>query len=185
MSKHIDKILKDKVKQPPQENKQAEPEILEKEEEIGNELLDKIAELEDKLLRNVAEMDNLRKRTSKEMDDMKKYSISSFAKDLIDAVENMHRALDSIDQEKLASDPSFKNIYDGVHMTKLSMMSVLEKHGVKRIFPANQLFDHNHHQAIGQSEDSGLESGYVAQVVQAGYTLSDRLLRPALVIVAK
>jgi molecular chaperone GrpE len=184
MSKHIDKILKNKADPVEQPDNKEEPKTVEK-EDLQNELLAKVESLQDKLLRNIAEMENVRKRASKEIEEMKKYSVSSLVKDLIDVSENIHRALESIDQEKLSSDPAFKSIYDGIDMTKSSMMSILEKYGVKRIFPANEPFDHNHHQAIGQSEDSGLESGYVAQVVQAGYILRDRLLRPALVIVAK
>jgi len=160
---------------------------VEQEQEVSEDsaLPDKIMELEDKLLRNIADMDNLRKRTAKELDDARKYAIASMVKDLIDTVENMHRAIESIDKAALNSDPIAKNIYDGVEMTRASMMSVLAKHGVKRISPLGEEFNHNHHQAIGQAEAEGCASGSVAQVVQAGYILEDRLLRPALVMVAK
>lgn len=178
MGKHEDK--KQKLK-----TEEISPEVAEQQPAIDNSVVDKIAELEDRLLRNVAEMDNLRKRTAKELDDARKYSVASMVKDLIDTVENMHRAIESIDQTSLNNDPIAKSIYDGVEMTKTSMMSALVKHGVKRISPLGEEFDHNNHQAIGQIETTDYPAGSVAQVVQAGYILGDRLLRPALVMVAK
>lgn len=179
---------KDKNKTPEPIKQDEQQENLSPKEQAENPetlFLDKIADLEDKLLRNIAEMDNLRKRVAKELDDARKYSIASLVKDLIDTVENMHRAIESIDKAELNNDPLVKSIYDGVEMTMTSMMGAITKHGVKRINPLGEDFDHNNHQAIGQIETTEHPSGSVAQVIQAGYVLGDRLLRPALVMVAK
>ncbi len=150
-----------------------------------SDLIEKVAELEDRLLRNVADMDNLRKRTIKEMEDIKKYSITSLVKDLIDTLENTYRAIDSLDKVSINNDQVAQSILSGIEMIRDSMLSVLTKHGVKRNFPLGEVFDHNLHQAIGHQESSEFESGTVSQVIQAGYTLDDRLLRPAMVMIAK
>jgi molecular chaperone GrpE len=144
------------------------------------------AELKDKLLRALAEMENLRRRTEREVTDARQYGISSFARDILTVADNMHRAMHALDEElREKSDASVKALLDGVELTERELLSVLEKHGVKKLDPVGQKFDPNLHQAMYEVADSDAPPGTVAQVIQAGYVIGDRVLRPALVAVAK
>jgi molecular chaperone GrpE len=145
-----------------------------------------LADTKDRLLRTLAEMENLRKRTEREVADARAYGISAFARDILTVADNMHRAMAALDDELRAkADTSLKALLDGVELTERELLNVLEKHGVKRIDPLGQKFDPNRHQAMYEIEDASVPAGSVLQVVQAGYLIGERVLRPALVAVSK
>ena len=145
-----------------------------------------LAECKDRLLRTLADMDNMRKRTEREIADARVYGISNFARDILGVADNMHRAMAALDDELRAkADEPTKVLLEGVELTERELMNVLEKHGVKRIEPLGQKFDPNRHQAMYEIEDASVPAGSVIQVMQAGYLIGDRMLRPALVAVAK
>jgi molecular chaperone GrpE len=148
--------------------------------------LEAAAEFKDKLLRTLAEMENLRKRTDREIAEARVYGVTGFARDVLAVADNMHRALATIDEElHVASDPKLKALIEGVELTERELLKVLEKHGVKKFSPEGEKFDPNVHQAMYEVPTSELPPGHVAQVIQAGYMLGDRVLRPALVGVSK
>src|ERR1700760_3133751 len=144
------------------------------------------AESRDKMLRTLAEMENLRKRTSREVADARTYGISGFARDVLDIADNLQRALDAVPAEaRSAADPGLKALIEGVELTERSLHNALEKNGVRKFDPAGEKFDPNVHQAMYEVPDPSVPPGTIAQVVQAGYMIGDRVLRPALVGVAK
>jgi len=148
--------------------------------------LEAAADFKDKLLRTLAEMENLRKRTEREVADARVYGVTGFARDVLAVADNMHRALGAVGPEQREqADPKVKALIEGVELTERELMKVLEKYGVTKFSPAGEKFDPNVHQAMYEVKDSDLPSGSVAQVIQAGYMLGDRVLRPALVGVAK
>lgn len=138
-----------------------------------------------KVLVLAAEVDNLRKRHTKEIEDAHKFAVSNFAKDMIEVLENLYRAEESIDTNQLDSNPTIKQIFSGVELTKKTLTDAFEKNGLTRIFPEGEKFNHDLHQAITQVDSEKHQTGDIVQVIQAGYVLKDRLLRPALVAVAK
>src|SRR3954447_11475773 len=145
-----------------------------------------LAEARDRLLRTLADMDNMRKRTEREVADAKVYGVSSFARDILGVADNMHRAMQALDDELRAkADDSMKALLDGVELTERELMNVLDKHGVKKLEPQGQKFDPNRHQAMFEVEDASVPNGTVVQVMQAGYLIGERVLRPALVAVSK
>jgi len=145
-----------------------------------------LAESKDRLLRTLAEMENLRKRTERDIADARNYGISAFARDILNVADNMHRALHALDEELRAkADSGIKALLDGVELTERELMNALEKHGVKKIDPLGQKFDPNRHQAMYEVEDASVPNGSVVQVVQAGYLIGERVLRPAMVAVSK
>ena len=145
-----------------------------------------LADYKDRLLRTLADMENMRKRTEREVADSRVYGISAFARDILGVADNMHRAMQALDDElRVNADEQVKALLDGVELTERELMNVLEKHGVKRIEPLNQKFDPNRHQAMFEVEDASVPSGTVIQVMQAGYLIGERVLRPALVAVSK
>jgi molecular chaperone GrpE len=145
-----------------------------------------LADMKDRLLRALADMENMRKRTDREVADARAYGISSFARDILGVADNMHRAMQALDDElRSKADDAMKALLDGVELTERELMNVLEKHGVKRLDPQGQKFDPNRHQAMFEMEDPSVPSGTVVQVMQAGYTIGERVLRPALVAVSK
>ena len=156
-------------------------------EPVPSTALDReLADTKDRLLRTLAEMENMRKRTEREVADSRVYGITAFARDILTVADNMHRAMQALDDElRTKADSGVKALLDGVELTERELMNVLEKHGVKRIEPLGQKFDPNRHQAMYEVEDPSVPSGTIVQVVQAGYLLGDRVLRPALVAVAK
>jgi molecular chaperone GrpE len=138
------------------------------------------------MLRTLAEMENLRKRTAREVSDARAYAISGFARDVLDIADNMQRALDAVPAEaRAAADPGLKALIEGVELTERSLHNALEKHGVRKFDPSGEKFDPNVHQAMYEVPDSSIPAGMIAQVIQAGYMIGDRVLRPALVGVAK
>lgn len=145
-----------------------------------------LADTKDRLLRTLAEMENLRKRTEREVSDARMYGISAFARDVLTVADSMHLALEALDKElREKADTGVKALLDGVELTERALLNALEKHGVKRIDPQGQKFDPNRHQAMYEAENPAVPAGHVAQVVQAGYLIGDRVLRPALVAVSK
>jgi molecular chaperone GrpE len=144
------------------------------------------AEYKDKLLRVLAEMENLRRRTEREIADTRAYGISAFARDILAVADNMDRALQALDAElREKADASIKALLDGVELTERELHKVLEKHGVKKFEPMGEKFDPNLHQAMFEVPDPSRPAGTVAQVVQPGYMIGERILRPALVAIAK
>ena len=144
------------------------------------------AEAEDKLIRLAAEMDNLRKRTARDVSEARDYSIAAFAREMLAVSDNLRRALDAVPEEtRQAADPVFTALIEGVELTERSMLQGLEKHGVKRISPTDERFDPNFHQAMFEVEDPDKPANTVSQVVQDGYVIGERVLRPALVGVSK
>jgi molecular chaperone GrpE len=144
------------------------------------------AESRDKMLRTLAEMENLRKRTQKEIADGKTYAISNFAREVLDIADSLQRALDAVPADtRAAADPGLKALIEGVELTERSLHNTLEKNGVKKFDPAGEKFDPNFQQAMYEVPDSSVPAGTVVQVVQAGYTIGERVLRPALVAVSK
>jgi molecular chaperone GrpE len=131
-------------------------------------------------------MENLRKRTEREVADARVYGVSAFARDVLTVADSMHLALEALDKElREKSDASVQALLDGVELTERALLNALEKHGVKRIEPLGQKFDPNKHQAMYETENATVPAGHVAQVMQAGYLIGDRVLRPALVAVSK
>ncbi|HET9715926.1 MAG TPA: nucleotide exchange factor GrpE [Pseudolabrys sp.] len=144
------------------------------------------AEFKDKLLRTLAEMENLRKRTEREVTDARLYGIASFARDVLGIADNMHRALEAIGPElRESGDAKVKALIEGVELTERELLKVLEKYGVRKFSPQGEKFDPNFHQAMYEVPTADQPSGQVAQVIQAGYMISDRVLRPALVGVSR
>lgn len=148
------------------------------------ELKNKNSELNDKILRLAAELENTRRRAKEDLEKSAKFAISNFATDLTTVTEHLFLACNHAPKEEIEKNPNFKNFADAVGMTKNELLKVLEKNKVKRIYPLNEKFDHNFHEAISQIE-SDAEEGTVVNVIQAGYSIADRLIRPALVTVAK
>jgi molecular chaperone GrpE len=144
------------------------------------------AELKDKVLRTLAEMENLRRRTEREVGDARTYGIAGFARDVLGIADNMQRALDAAQQELSGStDPGVKTLLEGVELTERELLKALEKNGVKRFDPQGEKFDPNLHQAMYEVPDASVPSGMVMQVIQPGYMIGERMLRPALVAVSK
>ena len=143
------------------------------------------AELKDRLLRAMAEMENVRRRTEREKQDTARYAISNFARDVLTIGDNLKRAIDHVPAEAAAEDPALKSFLEGVELTERELLNMLERHGVTRIEPAGQRFDPNCHQAMYEVPDLDVPEGTVVEVMQAGYMIGDRCLRPALVAVSK
>ncbi len=158
----------------------------EPEEGPAEALARETADARDKMLRTLAEMENLRKRTAREVADARAYGISGFARDVLDIADNLQRALDAVPPEaRDAAEPGLKALIEGVELTERSLLNALEKNGVRKFDPAGEKFDPNFQQAMYEVPDSSVPSGTVVQVVQAGYMIGDRILRPALVGVSK
>jgi molecular chaperone GrpE len=144
------------------------------------------AELRDRFMRLAAEMDNLRRRTERDVKDAKAYAVSGFARDMLAVSDNLRRALDVIPAEtRGAADATLTTLLEGVEMTERAMLSALDRHGVKKIDAEGQKFDPNFHQAMFEIPNPAVPNNTVVQVVQAGFTIGDRVLRPAMVGVAK
>ena len=143
-------------------------------------------ELRDRYLRLAAEMDNLRRRTERDVKDAKSYSVASFARAMLAVAANLRRTLEAIPAEARAgADAGLQTLIEGVEMTERSMLSALERHGVRQIEPIGQKFDPNFHQAMFEVPNSEVPNNTVVQVVQAGFVIGERVLRPAMVGVAK
>lgn len=144
------------------------------------------ADMKERLLRLAADMENLRKRTQREVSDAKTFAIAGFARDMLGVTDNLRRALEAVtDEQREAADSTLKNLLEGVELTEKSMLSAMERHGVKQLTPEGDRFDPNFHQAMFEVPNPDVPSGTVVQVVQAGYSIGERVLRPAMVGVAK
>ena len=179
--------MSDNTQQPPDETVQPDdPSTPVAAPKPSTSLDRELADMKDRLLRTLAEMENLRKRTEREVADARLYGISAFARDVLTVADNMHLALEALDTElREKADSGVKALLDGVELTERALLNALEKHGVKRIEPIGQKFDPNRHQAMYETDDASVPAGHVAQVIQAGYLIGDRVLRPALVAVSK
>jgi molecular chaperone GrpE len=143
------------------------------------------ARLKDQLLRALAEVENTRRRGEREREDVARYAISGFARDILTVADNLRRALDNIPAHAREKDEMLNTLAVGVEATERDLLAAFERHGLKKIEPLGEKFDHNFHQAMFEVPDTGKPPGTVVQVMQAGYVLNGRLLRPALVGVAK
>lgn len=147
---------------------------------------EEVQELKDRLLRTLAEMENLRARTQREIEEVRKFAVTGFARDLLEVGDNLGRALASVPAEARAQSEFMTNLVQGVEMTERSLRTALEKHQIRRVSPQRgERFDHKLHQAMFEVPSADLPPGSIAEVIQDGYVLADRLLRPALVGVAK
>jgi molecular chaperone GrpE len=155
--------------------------------ELVETLARESAEYKDKALRTLAEMENLRRRTEREVADSRTYGIASFARDILAVADNMDRSLQALDAElRETANAGVKALLDGVELTERELHKVLEKHGVRKFEPQlGEKFDPNLHQAMYEVPNPSLPTGSVAQVVQSGYMIGERMLRPALVAVSK
>lgn len=143
-------------------------------------------ELKNQLLRLAADIDNLRKRSAKQIDEAGKFAVNSFAKDLIEVLENLYLATQNIPAEILEESHPLYSLFKGVEITKNTLIKVFEKHGIKRISPEKgEAFDHNIHQAVSQIEHTEFVENAIIEVMRSGYILHDRLITPAIVVVAK
>jgi molecular chaperone GrpE len=143
------------------------------------------ADMRDRLLRTMADMENLRRRTEREKNDTARYAISNFARDVLTVGDNLRRTIEHVPADAASQDPALKSFLDGVEITERELLNVLERHGVTRIDPKGQRFDPNCHQAMYEAQDPSVPEGTVVDVMQSGYVIGDRCLRPALVAVAK
>ncbi|WP_019219205.1 nucleotide exchange factor GrpE [Bartonella florencae] len=142
-------------------------------------------ELKDQLLRLAADMENLRRRTARDVADARTYSIANFARDMLSVSDNLNRALEAIPEGAKENDAGLKTLAEGVEMTERAMIAALERHGVQKIHPEGQKFDPHFHQAMFEIPNTDVPDNTVQQVVQAGYIIGERVLRPAIVGVAK
>ncbi|MGB3718917.1 MAG: nucleotide exchange factor GrpE [Proteobacteria bacterium] len=149
------------------------------------ELEAQIADLTDRLLRAHAEMDNIRKRAEREKADITKYAITKFAGDVAVLSDNFQRALSAVPQHAIEQDSTLKALVEGVSMMEREFLNVLERHGVKRIDPLGQPFNPHFHDAVMEQQNPEVPNGTIVQVFQPGYMIEDRVIRPAMVVVAK
>ncbi|NIX75991.1 nucleotide exchange factor GrpE [Microvirga terricola] len=144
------------------------------------------ADLKDKILRVMAEMENLRRRSERETADARTYGVANFARDMLNVADNIRRALESIPAEAFSgAEGAFKGLIEGIELTERDFLKTMERHGVKKLDPQGQKFDPHLHQAMFEVPNPEVPNGTVVQVVQSGYVIGDRVLRPALVGVAK
>jgi molecular chaperone GrpE len=153
-------------------------------EDLIIKLNEEISSLKDQRLRAIAELENFRKRAEKDQSDALKYGISNFAKEIINIRDNIERAQSSISDEA-KNNEAIKSVIEGIDLIAQSVVSTFEKIGIKKIESLNEKFDHNLHQAMMEMENDELEPGTIVQELIPGYTLHDRLLRPAMVGVSK
>jgi len=133
---------------------------------------EQIAKLKDQLLRALAEAENMRRRSKREIEDARKYAVANFARDVLTVADNLRRALDAVPSE-------------GVGLTERELLSMMERHGIRKVNPMGEKFDPNLHQAMFEADTPGADPGTVIEVAQAGFVIGERLLRPAMVGVAK
>ena len=170
-------VMEEEAKEEPKENEE-DQNIEQKSEEDSPEISkeDQIKDLEDKLLRSAAEIENIRKRAEKERSEAYKIGISIFVKDFVPVLDNIQRALESI---KTAEEINYVSFIEGISATETDITSLLEKHGIKQINPLNEKFDPLFHEALFETPSEDQESGIVTQVIDLGYILDKRLIRPA------
>lgn len=138
-------------------------------------------ELKERALRLAAEMENLRRRTMREVQDARSYAVSNFARDMLSVSDNLRRALDAVPAGSKAGNPGLASLVEGVEMTERTMLSTLERHGVKKLSPEGEKFDPNFHEAMFKVPNPDKPADTIVQVVQPGYSIGERVLRPAMV----
>jgi molecular chaperone GrpE len=144
-----------------------------------------IADLTDRLLRAHAEMDNIRKRADRDREETAKYAITKFARDVVTVADNFERAIQAVPAGAADEDGALKSLVEGVSMTEREFLNVLERHGVKRLHPKGEAFNPHQHQAMMEMQNPDVAPGTILEVFQPGYVIEDRVLRPAMVVVAK
>ena len=149
------------------------------------ELEGEVAALKDQLLRALAETENTRRRAERDREEAAKYGVAGFARDMLNVADNLARAIEAVPAEAREEDARLQSLSEGVEMTMRELATALERHGIKRIDPTGEPFDHNFHQAMFEVDDAEQTPGTVATVLQPGYVIHDRLLRPAMVGVVK
>jgi molecular chaperone GrpE len=168
-----------------EQNINIEEQLIDKKLKVSS-IIEENEKLKEQMLYFVAENENFRKRSAKQIEDAGKFAVNKFAKDLIEVLENLYLATANISDDLLKKDEAVNAIFQGVEMTKATMLSVFAKNGIKRIFPeVGEAFDHNVHEAVSYIEQEGFEDNSIVDVMRAGYLLHDRLLKPAVVILAK
>jgi molecular chaperone GrpE len=142
--------------------------------------------LKDRLLRTLADMENLRRRGEKDIADARTYAMTNFARDMVNVADNLRRAIESVPADaRQAVEGVLKSVLEGIELTERDLVNTLERHGIKKLDPVGQKFDPNFHQAMMEMQDTTVPSGTVTQVIQTGFAIGERVLRPALVGVAK
>ena len=179
-----------KGERPEEQASRAEGEAPEEAEPLSEEdrlaaLETELAETKDRMLRAMADVENTRRRASRETEEARKYAVTGFARELLEVADNLSRALDSVPDDARRNE-QVKPLVEGVELTQKSFAACFEKHKITKVEPAvGDRFDHNQHQAMFEVETADHAPGLVVQVMQVGYVIADRLLRPALVGVAK
>ncbi len=180
MAKDKKKIISEK------KSEEISEEVQVKENIDYKELEEKLKEAENQILLSLADNDNLRKRFDREKEDLSNYVISSFAKEILSVLDNLERALKSIDlNESKKSDKNISQFIEGIELTEKQIITIFEKFKIEKINSLDQVFDPNLHQAMFEVEDPDKQPGIITEVVQEGYGIGDRLLRPAMVGVVK
>ena len=144
-----------------------------------------VAELKDRLLRALADVENTRRRSEREIEETRKYAASNLAKDLLSVPDNLRRAVDSVGDDLRTGSESVRNLVLGIELVEKELLGAFERHGIVKIEPLGQKFDHNYHQAMYEIPTADQPAGTVVEVLQPGYVMRERLLRPAMVAVAK
>ncbi len=165
--------------------KTLDPALDQDENQLSGCASEEVDQLKDQLLRTLAEAENTRKRAVREQEEGRKYAITSFAKDVLSVLDNLGRALDSIPEDVASESPLLENLVNGITMTQQALSTVCERHGIQKIEALGVKFDPHHHQAMFEIEGKEENVGCVVQVMQEGYQIHGRLLRPALVGVGK
>lgn len=190
---HDENNLETEIKQENSENDASEQEQAQETdaemtpslEELNTKLSQENDALRDQVLRLAADMENLRTRTARDVNDARLYSIAQFARDMLSVSDNLERALATITEDERNNNQQLNNLAQGIELTERAMIASLERHGVKKIEPLNEKFDPNFHQAMFEIQDENLPNNTVAQIVQVGYSIGERVLRPALVGISK
>ena len=164
------------------ENEAAEAEKEVAEPELTPEA--QVSKLTDQLLRALAEAENMRRRSQREIEDARKYAVANFARDVLTVADNLRRALDAVPEDAAASE-DLKALSEGVGLTERELLAMMERHGIRKVNPMGEKFDPNLHQAMFEADTPGADPGTVIEVAQAGFVIGERLLRPAMVGVAK
>jgi molecular chaperone GrpE len=154
-------------------------------QEVVAALKAEVEGLKDRWLRAHAEVENIRKRAEREREEAAKYAITKLAKDIVGVGDNFQRCIDAVPAGAAEKDPNLKSFLEGVTMTERELLNALERHGIKRVQPLNEPFNPHLHQAVMQVPRTDVPNGTIVEVYQAGYTIEERVLRPAMVGVAQ
>jgi molecular chaperone GrpE len=177
--------MNDETRRPDEAPEAASPEAANENDPLTT-LEKQVAELRDRYLRAAAEIENVRKRAEREAADARAYGIAGFAREILNIADHLARALEAVGPEARASaDGTLKALLEGVELTERELQKALSQHGVRRLDPAGEKFDPHFHQAMLEMPDETVPPGTIVQVIQPGYAIGERILRPALVAVAK